>query len=293
MKKIGIIGAGVMASGMTRNFLEHDIEVCIWNRTHSRVEPLAQYGATVCTSPKDVVSKSDIIIECVSDTPASRSVWLSDEGILAGADENKVLIITSTVSTAWIDELAETCEKRKLPFLDMPLTGGPKGAETGSLCLLVGGPDEVLNSIRQELDAISSHVFHFGRAGMGIRFKLIQNALSSIQINAAVQASKLAEKAGVEPSRFYEAMHVGNMAPASPITKSVLKDVASPPASVNFSIKMLEKDLRYAQELAKELGMPFDLLDDTLQDFVGSKENPAEKPELSNIINMYRKFDTN
>lgn len=242
-------------------------------------------------SPKDVVSKADIIIECVSDTSASRSVWLSDEGILAGADENKVLIIASTVSTAWVDELAETCEKRKLLFLDMPLTGGPKGAETGSLCLLVGGPDEVLNSIGQELEAISSHAFHFGRTGMGIRFKLMQNALSSIQINAAVQASKLAEKAGVEPSRFYEAMNVGNMAPASPITKSVLNDVASPPTSANFSIKMLEKDLRYAQELAKELNMPFDLLDDTLRDFVGSKENPTEKPRLSSVINMYREFD--
>lgn len=280
-----------MASGMARNFLEHDIEVYIWNRTRSRVEPLVQCGATVCASPKDVATKADIIIECVSDTPASRSVWLGDEGILAGADGNKVLIIASTVSTTWVDELAKTCEDRKLPFLDMPLTGGPKGAETGSLCLLVGGPHEVLGGIRQELELVSSHIFHFGQAGMGIRFKLMQNALSSIQINAAAQASRLAEKAGVEPSRFYEAMHVGNMAPASPITTSVLKDIANPPTSANFSIKMLEKDLRYAQELAQELGMTFDLLDDTLQDFVGSKENPSEKPELSSVVNMYRKFD--
>jgi 3-hydroxyisobutyrate dehydrogenase-like beta-hydroxyacid dehydrogenase len=100
MKKIGIIGAGVMASGMARNFLKHDIEVYIWNRTRSRVELLSQSGATVCSTPKDVVSKADITIECVSDTPASRSVWLGSEGILAGADENKVLIIASTVSTA-------------------------------------------------------------------------------------------------------------------------------------------------------------------------------------------------
>lgn len=49
-----------------------------------------------------------------------------------------------------------------------------------------------------------------------MRFKLMQNVLSSIQINAAIQASKLAERAGVEPLHFYEAMHVGNMAPASP-----------------------------------------------------------------------------
>lgn len=89
-----------MASGMARNFLEYDIETYIWNRTRSRVELLSQCGATVCTSPKDVVSKTDNIIECVSDTPASRSVWLGGEGILASADENKVLIIASTVSTA-------------------------------------------------------------------------------------------------------------------------------------------------------------------------------------------------
>ena len=146
--------------------------------------------------------------------------------------------------------------------------------------------------LKQELSAISSHIFHFGTAGMGMRFKLMQNALSSIHLNAAAQASKLAEQAGIKPSRFYEAITVGHMASSSPITVSVLGDISTPPTFANFSVKMLEKDLRYAQEWTDELDIPFDLLDDTLQDFIDSTENPGKKSELSSVINMYRKFDT-
>lgn len=292
MKKIGIIGAGTMASGMARNFLKHDVEVFIWNRTPSRVESLVQLGATLCTSPNELTSKADVIIECVSDVQASRSVWLNKEGILEDAKPGKILIISSTVSIAWVDELAKICDTKGFVFLDLALTGGPKGAESGTLCLLAGGPEDVLNDLKQELSAISSHIFHFGTAGMGMRFKLMQNALSSIHLNAAAQASKLAEQAGIKPSRFYEAITVGHMASSSPITVSVLGDISTPPTFANFSVKMLEKDLRYAQEWTDELDIPFDLLDDTLQDFIDSTENPGKKSELSSVINMYRKFDT-
>lgn len=291
MKKIGIIGAGTMASGMTRNFLKHDIEVFIWNRTPGKVTQLTQQGAIQCKSPKDVTSKADITIECVSDVQASRSVWLGKNGILAGAEANKILIISSTVSTTWVDELVKICKQRELIFLDIPLTGGPRRAETGTLCLLAGGPKDILDNIRQELSAVSSHIFHFGSAGMGMRFKLMQNTLSSIHINATIQASKLAEQAGIEPSCFYEAMNLGHMAPASPITISTLKDMEALPVSANFSVKMLEKDLRYAKEWSDSLGSPFDLLDDTLQDFIDSKEAPQKKASLSDVLNMYRKFD--
>src|SRR2546430_937648 len=123
MKQIGMVGAGIMASGMARNFLRHGLTVHVWNHTPERLTPLEAAGATVEGTPKKVAEKSDIVIECVSDDAASRGVWLGEQGILTGATQGKVLIASSSLSLGWIDELARTAAGKSLTFLDAPLTG--------------------------------------------------------------------------------------------------------------------------------------------------------------------------
>ncbi len=97
-KTIGIIGAGIMAGGMAQNFLKKNYEVFVWNRTADHLSSVLDAGAQLCESPKVVAEKADIIIECVSDDNASRSVWHGDRGILAGADNNKILITSASLT---------------------------------------------------------------------------------------------------------------------------------------------------------------------------------------------------
>ncbi len=103
-KRIGLVGAGIMPAGMAYNFLKNGYEVYIWNRSPERLEPIIKAGANACDSPKAVAQKSDIVIECVSDDDASRSVWTGEQGILVGADRDKVLITSASLSLDWTDE---------------------------------------------------------------------------------------------------------------------------------------------------------------------------------------------
>jgi 3-hydroxyisobutyrate dehydrogenase len=289
MKRVGIVGAGIMASGMARNFLQHGYAVHIWNRSPGALEPLLAAGATGEGSPRAVAEASDVIIECVSDDDASRSVWTGKNGILAGASSEKVLITSASLSIGWIDELAELCQKKNLQFLDMPLTGSRGGAESGRLMLLVGGDSAVLDSIRPVLAAISTKIYHFGPAGAGMRFKLLLNTLSAIHMNAAAQAAVLAQKAGISPDMFYGALFDGQMGPASPATQILVRDKDLPAGQVNFALKWIEKDLRYAQAMAEQLQTSFDLLNATHDDLLAILKDGLADEDWSKISAFWQK----
>jgi 3-hydroxyisobutyrate dehydrogenase-like beta-hydroxyacid dehydrogenase len=289
MERIGIIGAGIMAKGMARNFLGHGYGVTIWNRTRTHADDVVAAGAAWADAPKEVARRSDIIIECVSDDAASRDAWTNPEtGILAGAEKGKTLIVSSTLSLAWTDELAALCQNRGLDFLDMPLTGSRAGAEGGTLRLLVGGDEQALLRIRPALDAIAEKIYYFGPAGAGMRFKLILNTLIGIHVNAAAQAAALAEKAGLDLAAVHHALFDGAMGPASPATDMLFKNRDLPPGRINFSAKWMEKDLRYAEEMARHYGVDFDLLDDTQSDFLKAVAAGYGDEDQTKIINLYR-----
>ncbi len=289
MKKIGIIGAGIMASGMAQNFLKSGYEVTMWNRSPLGLKPLEDLGAVVADTPKQVTELSDIIIECVSDDIASKSVWTGDDGILAGATTSKVLIVSSSLSINWTDELIALCVENSFQFLDMPLTGSRAGAENGTLRLLIGGKEDVLESIRSDLKIISEKIYRFGDMGTGMRFKLILNSLIGIHMNAIGQALNLAEKVGVDKELFSHALIDGNMGPLSPSTKLVLDSKDWEVDHVNFAVQWLEKDLRYAQEMTEQYSIQFDLLRETQRDYADALDSGLSKADVTSIAKYFSK----
>ncbi len=286
MKKIGIIGLGIMGHGMALNFLKSGYPVAIWNRDGSKAVDLVKRGAELLRSPKDVTKSADIVFEVVADDNASRAVWFGEVGILAGASKDKVLITSATLSLDYLDELIEATKSSKLRLLDMPLTGSRAGAETGNLKLLAGGDPDVIESIRTALDTISATLYYFGPIGSGMRFKLILNMLMAIHATAASQAAVLATKSGLDPKVVKEAIMDG-MAPASPFTGLLFDSLEHPQTQTRFAIKLLEKDLRYAQRMAKRFGLDFDLLNDVQKDFVKAEELGLSDQDWSKIINVF------
>src|SRR3989338_5181708 len=85
MKKIAVIGKGIMGHGMAANFLKHGFEVTVWNRDSEKLKPFIKKGAIAVDTPRKAASKADIIFEVTASDESSRKVWLGNEGILAGA----------------------------------------------------------------------------------------------------------------------------------------------------------------------------------------------------------------
>ena len=262
MKKIGIVGLGIMGRGMADNFLKNGYELYVWNRTANVAEGFSSKGAVVCKSAAEVAQKADIIFEVTANDESSKQVWDGPEGILKGADKTKYLIASATLSAKWTDELFEKCKAHAFKFLDIPLTGGRVGAETGNLILLCGGSKKNLNEIRKELEAISAKIFHFGPEGHGMRYKLILNFLQAVHLIGFGQAMKIAKENNMDLKKVSEAL---SDRPGGVVTSIGRDAYFKEPDPATFSVKWITKDLIYAKYLADKLDVS--LLDDVLKEY--------------------------
>lgn len=278
MRKIGIVGLGIMGRGIASNFLKNEYKVFIWNRTIDAGNSLAASGAVQCSSPKEVAEKADIIFEVTANDVSSQAVWLGVDGILAGASKHAICIASSTLSIAWVDQLASECKKEGITFCDMPMTGGRIGAESGNLTLLCGGDKIVVDGLGSELKAISSKVLYFGPVGSGMRYKLILNFLQALHIIGFGQAMAIAKNHDMNLKMVAQSLADR---PGGVITGIAQKAYFEEPNPTTFSIEWITKDLQYAKEMTKELDAP--LLDDVLRTYAKALEKGFGKKDWASV----------
>ena len=143
----------------------------------------------------------------VSDDAASRRAWLGDDGALAAdLQPGAFAIDCSTLSHAWVLELAAAARARNLRFLDCPVTGLPEAAAAGELTLLVGADPDDLAAAEPLLRSLATDWIRFGPPGAGTAYKLIINLMGAVQIGAAAEGLALAERAGLDLNQVARAI---------------------------------------------------------------------------------------
>lgn len=254
MTKITFLGTGIMGAGMAHNLLKAGYDVTVWNRTAGKTQPLVEAGATQANIPAKAVTNADIIISIVGDDNSSREVWLGSDGVLAGQlKPNAIAIESTTISLGWANQLHQALTKANLRFLDCPVTGGRGGAEDGTLTLLVGAEENVLEEARPVLDSFSSTIIHFGPPGAGTAYKLIANLMGAVHAVALGEGVLMAEKAGLNMERVVEGLTSG--AVAGPLINAFAQRmVDNDHDTVNFSAQWMHKDAAYGVKMAHEVG---------------------------------------
>ncbi|HVZ12240.1 MAG TPA: NAD(P)-dependent oxidoreductase [Patescibacteria group bacterium] len=258
-RSIAVVGVGIMGNGITTNFLKNGYKVFVWNRNPERLKKLIKLGAVAVSSPKEAAESADMVFEVTANDESSEAVWTANDGILAGANKKSILITCATLSIAWTEKLAKLCAKKGFTFFDMPMTGGRTGAEGGKLFLLVGGDEKKLKEIQKDLAFITEKVTYFGKAGLGMKFKLLLNSLQAIHGVALGEILRLAVATGQDVTR------VGDFLverPGGGATKNAWTSYQNPPKETSFALNWMTKDLRYTKKMIKNLKAP--LVTDTL-----------------------------
>lgn len=244
MKHVALMGLGVMGSGMGERLLKAKFPLVVYNRTPERTLTLAQAGAQVASSPCDAAAQADIILSMVTDDAASRKIWLGQSGALAGSKPGSILIECSTLSPSWIEELAAAAAQHGCTLLDVPVTGSKVQVEAGELLFLAGGEKEAVEMARPVLMAMGRDVVYLGPSGSGARMKLINNLFAGVQIAVLAEILALIERAGMDREVVLGVLFGGAL--GSPIVKTISTRMLNKDYNVNFSLKLMEKDLRYA-----------------------------------------------
>lgn len=253
MSTIAFLGLGVMGERMARNLIKAGHTVTVYNRTISKAEALATEGAQLATTPRQAVSDAEIIISIVANDTASRTIWTGDEGALAGAAKGTIALECSTLSPAWVAELAQITAVKGVTFVDAPVMGSTDAAEGASLKFLMGGNAEMIEQLRPLLMDIGNEIFHCGGTGAGATMKLVYNTMLAIQVAALGEVVGLAEHAGLDASLATRVLSTGGS--ASPIIqRSAASVVARNYDNPAFQLQHMRKDVTYALQLAQTVG---------------------------------------
>ncbi|MEW6583514.1 MAG: NAD(P)-dependent oxidoreductase [Actinomycetota bacterium] len=198
--RIGFVGAGLMGAPMVRNLAAAGHEVALYARTPGRADGLP---AALAGSVTEAVDGCDVACSIVTDSPDVREVVA---GMLDAPSPPPVLIEMSTISPAVARELAADCAGRGVSYCDCPVSGGPPGAEAGTLAVMCGGDADALERARPVLDVLGDPAKrrHLGPVGAGLVAKLVNNMLVAVITAATAEAFGVGQRAGVAPEALRE-----------------------------------------------------------------------------------------
>jgi 3-hydroxyisobutyrate dehydrogenase-like beta-hydroxyacid dehydrogenase len=253
--RVGFVGAGLMGAPMVRRLVEAGHDVTVSSRDPAR---LAGTGWRVVGSPAEASDGAEVVCSIVPDGPEVTKVVGS---VLEKAAPGTVIVEMSTISPTTARGLAARCATAGVDYLDCPVSGGPPGAEAGTLAIWVGGAAAALERARPVLDVIGrpDRVRHCGAVGAGLAVKLANNFLGAVNAAAGAEALALAREAGVDPALVVEAVSDGtgaNWQLANLFPRKVLRGDFEP----GFRITHMAKDLRIAAEVAGEQGLDTPML---------------------------------
>ena len=206
MLKMGFIGLGIMGKPMALNLIRAGYPVSVYARRLEVAEPLIAAGAKLYTSPKDLAAVVDVLITIVPATTDVENVLLGKEGVIRTAKAGLIVIDMSTISAATTERIAAQLEKKQIDMLDAPVSGGEKGAIDGTLTIMVGGKETVLNKVRPILKKLGKQITHIGNHGAGQIAKACNQIIIAETIIAVSEALALAKASGVDPAKVREAL---------------------------------------------------------------------------------------
>lgn len=256
---IGFIGVGTMGQHMATNLQRSGHELVVHDIRREAAEKHLEAGAVWAETPAELAARVEVVFTSLPAPVDVEAVVLGDNGILEGIQPGSVYFDLSTNAPAVVRRLHDIFAERGVAMLDAPVSGGPRGAETGKLALWVGGDRAVFDKYKPILDAIGDEPYYVGEIGAGTIAKLVHNCAGYAIQTALAEVFTMGVKAGVEPMTLFKAIRngaTGRRRTFDRLAEGFLPGVFDPPS---FALRLAHKDVRLATEVGREYNVPMRL----------------------------------
>ena len=288
---VGFIGLGNMGQGMANNLLEKGADLTVFTRTQSKVEAMIDRGAKGATSVADLTQQVDVVLVCLPDVRTSRDLLLGDDGVIANSRPGQVVVDHSTVDIATSRACAAAADAKGVHFLDAPISGGPPGANGGTLAIMVGGNEDAFETAHEYFSKMGANIKLMGPTGAGTAMKLINQLLVGVNTVAAAEAFALANSAGVDIMAAADLLAVswgGSMMVqrSAPITAArEFPDSTAP-------VRNLDKDLGIIKDLAADEGLSLELALKSYEMFHHMMEQKNTEHDIAGVLEVIEERST-
>jgi 3-hydroxyisobutyrate dehydrogenase-like beta-hydroxyacid dehydrogenase len=261
---IGFVGVGIMGSRMCRNLLKAGFPVVVYDPAPAAVEAAAALGAAPAPDLPSLARRADLVVSSLPDPAALLAVTEGPEGLYRHLRTGLCHCDTSTVGPAAARRMHQAARAAGLSALDCPVSGGPGGAEAGTLTIMVGGDSADLEAARPALSAIGRNIVHCGGPGNGQAAKLVNQALVAVQTVAAAEALLVGKKQGLDLDTMVSILRTSSGCSVIFDTYMRIKALAGD-YQPGFAMDLMFKDLGLFVQAATEAQSPAFLASPTLQ----------------------------
>ena len=285
--KLGFLGTGLMGSPMTLRLLDAGYNIYIWIRTADKIISLLENGATAADSPAAVAIESEFVFMCLTDANAVEQVVFGDNGVVKTGNEKKILVDFSSIppdlTRAFSMRLESECG---MGWIDAPVSGGVKGAEEGSLAILVGGKLEAIEKIRPIVSNLCNRMTHMGHTGAGQVTKLCNQVIVASNLVTIAEAISLAERSGVDATKLHEAL-AGGFGDSLPLQIFGPRFAERKVKPLLGHIYTMLKDVDNARELGRETNTPLPMAGLAAEMFRQVSSQGYAQEDVTHLIRLF------
>ena len=232
-------------------------------------------------TPPEMAAEADVVIFVV---PGSGQIDEILDAMLAQAGPDLIIWDFTTSDPVYTKRLAARAANAGIPYMDAGMTGGgAKGADEGTMTLMIGGDPDVLDRSRPVLEACAGELIHLGPSGAGHTMKVVHNLITHTNFLACSEAGHLAEAAGIDLSDMIRVFNAGNA--RSFISERRFPDhILSETWDGRSRIYNLHKDVGMAVALSEELGSPMRIGHQTLAWIQAAVDAGMEEEDFTRIF---------
>ncbi|PWW27043.1 3-hydroxyisobutyrate dehydrogenase [Cytobacillus oceanisediminis] len=252
--KIGFIGTGVMGSRMAKRLLDREFQVYIYNRSVEKAKPLLEQGALYAESISSLASQCDVICTCLSMPEDVIEVYTGPDGINENARSGTVCIDLTSVGADTSKTIFGQANAKGISYLDSPVSGGPEGAENGTLTIMVGGEKAAFEKVKPILEVLGETIEYLGQPGSGSIAKLINQYLVAVHSLAASEAMVAGAAYGLDSEQMFNILKV-SYGDSRILRRHMEQYVFDRNFEPGGAVKYVHKDVRLANRLLQEAGL--------------------------------------
>lgn len=293
--EVGYIGLGSMGGALARRLLVSR-GLRVFDLKQELVAQFKGAGATPATSAAELARNCDVIILCLPRSANVRAAIFGKDGLAEGLAPGKIVVDQTSGDPSETRRIAAELADRGVHMIDAPVSGGPKGAEAGTIAIMVGGGESVYAAVTPILEQISPNHTYCGPVGAGQVIKLINNTVSTCNRIALLEGVAVGLKNGISMDTMVTVLNAGGA--RSRTSENLLPLLARGAPVTKFALALMLKDVNLAAQLAMESGAPLQFgqlargvlqsasnlfgpdanLDDRLAEFVGSQAGVSIGP---------------
>jgi len=280
--KIGFIGLGIMGSRMARNLQKAGHDLIVYNRSKAKASILLENGATWASTPAEVGQQSALVLTMLSTPEVVKAVAFGEEGLLAGMSEGQIWADCSTTNPSFVREMAETCAKQNIRFVDTPVAGTKAPAEKGELIFLVGADEATVSDLVPLFEIMGNKTLFFDQIGQGASMKMLINLLLAQSVAVFSEAAALGQAMGFALPTLLNLLP--NLPVVAPVINALKPKLENGDWTTNFPLQWMQKDVHLATVSAYELGVPMPSLNAAKEIFAQAKAAGYAESDFSSVF---------